>query len=78
MIPLRQVGEHLGYTVDWNAAQRSVMLTKGQATAKLKIDDNIYIANHKIPYILEAVPIIMNDRTFVPVSFLEQVLLYQL
>ncbi len=78
LIPLRLVGEKLGYTVDWDDQQRSVQLTKGQACAKLKIDDNIYIANHKIPYILEAAPVIINDRTYVPVSFLETVLLYKL
>ncbi|CFY08248.1 Domain of unknown function DUF4163 [Syntrophomonas zehnderi OL-4] len=78
MIPLRQTGEKLGYTVTWKGDDRSVLLTKGNASAKLKIGDNIYIANHKIPYILEAPPVIVNDYTYVPVSFLEKVLLYKI
>ena len=78
LLPLRQVAEKLGYTVDWNEQERSVFLAKEQATAKLKIADKVYIANHKIPYILEAAPVIINDRTYVPVSFFEEVLLYKL
>lgn len=78
MIPLRLTGEKLGYTVAWNGEERSVLLTKGEASAKLKIGDNIYIANHKIPYILEAPAVIINNYTYVPVSFLEKVLLYKL
>ncbi len=78
MIPLRMTAEQLGYNLEWNAEEQSVLLTKGQATAKLKIGDNIYIANHKIPYELEAVPVIIDGSTYVPVTFLETVLLYKL
>ncbi|NLV22985.1 MAG: DUF4163 domain-containing protein [Syntrophomonadaceae bacterium] len=78
MIPLRLTAEKLGYTVAWNGEERSVLLTKGEASAKLKIGDNIYIANHKIPYILEAPAVIIDNHTYVPVSFLEKVLLYRL
>lgn len=78
MIPLRLTAEKLSYTIAWNGEDQSVLLTKGEASAKLKIGDNIYIANHKIPYILEAPPVIINDYTYVPVSFLEKVLLYKL
>ncbi len=78
MIPLRLTAEKLSYTLAWNGEEQSVLLTKGEASAKLKIGDNIYIANHKIPYILEAPPVIINDYTYVPVSFLEKVLLYKL
>lgn len=78
MIPLRLTTEKLGYTVTWKGEDQSVLLTKGEASAKLRIGDNIYIANHKIPYILEAPPVIINDYTYVPVSFLEKVLLYKI
>lgn len=77
MIPLRQVAEKLGYTVEWNADEQRVLLTKDQAAASLKIGDQTYVANHKIPYILEP-PILINDYTYVPVVFLETVLLYKL
>lgn len=78
MIPLRKAVEQIGFEVSWNAADQSVFIAKGQATAKLRIGDEVYIANHKIPYILEAVPVIINDYTYVPVSFLETVLLHKL
>ncbi len=78
MIPLRLAAEKLGYTVIWRDEDQSVLLTKGEASAKLRIGDNIYVANEKIPYILEASPVIINEYTYVPVSFLEKVLLYKL
>ena len=78
MIPVRLTAETLSYTVAWNAGNQSILLTKGEASVKLKISENIYIANHKIPYILEAPPVIINGCTYVPVSFLEKVLLYKL
>lgn len=69
MLPLRLYGERLGWQVDWDEATRSVLLSKGSMTAKVKIGDDIYIANIKIPYILEAKAVIINDRTYVPASF---------
>lgn len=77
VIPLREVVEDLGYKVDWNANDRSILVTKGTATAKLKIGDTIYIANHKIPYDLGFAPVIVDGSTYVPLSFLEEVLLYK-
>lgn len=78
MIPLRKAVEQIGFEITWNETDRSILLTKEEATAKLRIGDEVYIANHKIPYILEAVPVIINDYTYVPLSFLETVLLYEL
>lgn len=77
MIPLRQVAEILGYTIEWNGEEQKVLLTKDQASASLKIGDQTYVANHKIPYLLEP-PVLVNDYTYVPVEFLETVLLYKL
>lgn len=78
MIPLRLAAEKLGYTLIWQGEDQSVLLTKGEASANLRIGDNIYVANHKIPYILEAPPVIINNYTYVPLSFLEKILLYKL
>ncbi|NLB88261.1 MAG: DUF4163 domain-containing protein [Syntrophomonadaceae bacterium] len=78
MIPLRKAVEQIGFEVNWDAADQSVFLVKEPATAKLRIGDEVYIANHKIPYILEAPPVIINNTTYVPLSFLETVLLYKL
>lgn len=75
VIPLRKVAENLGYTVEWNASDQSIMLTREAATVKLKIGDKVYIANHKIPYMLEAAPIIVDASTYVPLSLWEEVLM---
>ena len=73
LIPLRQVAEYLGYEVKWDGAERSVELTKGPHWTKVYIDRNTY-SFAKMLVRLEAAPVIYSDRTYVPVSFAEQVL----
>lgn len=73
LIPLRQVTEYLGYEVKWDGAERSVELTKGPIWTKVYIDRNTY-SFAKMLIRLEAAPVIYNDRTYMPVSFAEQVL----
>lgn len=75
MLSLRYFGEKLGWQVDWDDATRSVLLTKGEMSGKVKIGEDVYIANIKIPYILEAKAIIIDDRSYVPASFFPTVLL---
>lgn len=73
LIPLRQVAEYLGYEVKWEGTERSAELTKGPLWTKVYIDRNTY-SFAKMLIRLEAAPVIYNDRTYVPVSFAEQVL----
>ena len=74
LIPLRQVAEYLGYDVVWNGTSRSVELTKGPHWTSLTIGRNMY-SFARMLIRLEAAPVIYNDRTFVPISFAEQVLM---
>ncbi|NLT20449.1 MAG: DUF4163 domain-containing protein [Syntrophomonadaceae bacterium] len=74
MIPLRQVTEKLGYTITWDGADRSVELYKGARWTKVKVGENQYFFAKVAPFPLEAAPVIINDRTYVPVSFLERIL----
>lgn len=73
LIPLRQVAEYLGYEVKWDGLERSVELTKGPLWTKVYIDRNTY-SFAKMLIRLEVAPVIYSDRTYVPVSFAEQVL----
>lgn len=78
MIPLRKAVEQLGYKVIWNAEAQSIYMTRDKQSALAKIGDTVYVANDKIPYILEAPPVIIDNTTYVPLSFLETILLYKL
>lgn len=78
LIPLRKAVEQLGYKVTWNAQAQSIYMTKDKQSALATIGDTVYVANDKIPYILEAPPVIIDNTTYVPLSFLETILLYKL
>lgn len=74
MIPLRFVAEELDYEVKWNNEDRSVELLRGPQWSLVTIGKDSYnFARMHIE--LGTAPIILNDHTFVPVSFAEQVLM---
>lgn len=73
MIPLRQISEALGYEVTWNNETRTAELTKGaQWTAVTIGEDNYNFAKMLVK--LGSAPEINGGSTFVPFSFLEEVL----
>ena len=73
MIPLREVAEALGFQVTWNAKTKSVEVLKGPNWSTLSIGRNNYNFA-KMLIRLEAAPIIVEAKTYVPASFAEQVL----
>lgn len=73
MIPLRQISEALGYEVTWNNETRTSELTKGaQWTAVTLGEDNYNFAKMLVK--LGSAPEINGGSTFVPFTFLEEVL----
>lgn len=73
MIPLRQISEALGYEVEWKNETRSVELKKGAQWTSLTIgEDNYNFAKMLVK--LGAAPELKDATTFVPVTFLEEVL----
>ena len=73
MIPLRQIAEELGYKVTWNNETRTAELTKGaQWTAVTIGEDNYNFAKMLVK--LGIAPEIKEGSTFVPFTFLEEVL----
>ena len=73
MIPLRQIAEELGYEVTWNNESRTAELTKeAQWTAVTIGEDNYNFA--KMIVKLGMAPVINDSSTFVPYTFLEEVL----
>jgi hypothetical protein len=73
MIPLRFVGEGLGYEVAWNQETKTAELTRGaQWTAVTIGKDNYNFAKMLIR--LGAAPELVDSKTYVPQSFIEEVL----
>lgn len=73
MIPLRQIAEVLGYEVKWNNETQSAELIKGAQWTTVKVgEDNYNFAKMLVK--LGAAPELKDSKTFVPFTFLEEVL----
>lgn len=79
LVPLRLIGESLGYSVDWNEAQRLVSVSgklgDKNYNIKLTIGQNIAVVNGENKQIDESPSVvakIRNDRTFVPLRFISE------
>lgn len=70
MVPLRAIAEALNFEVAWDGELRKVMVGKA---ISLTIDENYYTFAKMAPIELEVGPEIVEDITFVPVSFFREV-----
>lgn len=74
MVPVRVLGEALGFTVTWN--NFSVNINNGEMQSDLRIGEENYFAYTAIPdavgmtapFTLGAAPVLKNDKTYVPVK----------
>ena len=71
LVPLRAVVEAVGQTVEWNDAEQSVRVG---VAIYVKIGSDEYIVGRMAPLKLDAAAVLINSRTYVPVSFFESVL----
>lgn len=74
MIPLRAVSEALRYEVKWNEETRSVELKSGNQWTQITIGEDRYFFGRTAPISLGKAPEIINDKTFVPLGFVEKIL----
>lgn len=74
MVPLRATLEAMGYTVTWNAETASVDIMQGAQWTSIAIGKNAYFRNRMAPWSLSAAPVIVNDRTLVPVEFFAEIM----
>lgn len=73
MVPLREIAETLGFTVEWDGATKSIMLNSG--IYSLKIGENAYGVGKMMPQQLKAAPVIKDDDlTYVPVEYFTELL----
>ena len=73
LVPVRAITEGLGAEVVWNEAKKTITITKGDKVIVLKMDSREITVNGE-PYLLD-VPAQMNEnRTFVPLRFISEIL----
>jgi len=68
-LPLRHTLEALGFTVSWDASDKSIEVMNGARYTKLYIDRNYYTKNKMAPVELSGAPFVSNGRTLVPLEF---------
>lgn len=71
VVPLRFITEALGAELEWNGAERSITLTRGEDTIVLVIDRSEAVVNGK-KIMMDVPAIIHNNKTMVPVRFISE------
>lgn len=74
MIPLREVAEGLGYTVNWNDENWSIELFKGASYITMAIGEDAYAFGRMAHRPLGKAPTLIDDKTYVPLAFVEEIL----
>lgn len=74
MVPVRDLTESLGYELIWNGKEKPMEITKGAQWTKITLDKNSYSFAKMAEFKLESAPILKDSTTYVPVSFIEEVL----
>ena len=71
LAPLRAIVEALGQTVDWDAERMSARVG---VAIYVTIGSDEYVVGRAMPIKLEAAAVLINDRTYAPISFYESIL----
>lgn len=74
MIPLREVAEGFGYTVNWNDEDWSIELIKGASYVTMAIGEDAYAFSRMAHRPLGKAPTLIDDKTYVPAAFVSEVL----
>lgn len=72
-IPLRAVAEKLGFFVEWNGEQETVKLYENNKTIEVTIG-SVMASTNSETRVIEFAPKIVNDRTFVPLSCISELI----
>lgn len=76
LVPARAFFEHIKAEVYWNDVRKQVKINLNDTKIILVIGSNVAYVNSVIK-VLDTVPIIMNDRTMIPVRFVSETLGYK-
>lgn len=77
MVPMRKIFEVVGAEVEWNGEERKITATTEEKIINLQIDNiNANVqdrnTNEITEIVLDTAPLILNDRTMVPVRFIAE------
>ena len=67
MLPIRFVAEALGFEVDWDNTNRTVILKDKDTTVKIPVDTNQIIVNGTV-FESDVKPILKSNRTMLPIA----------
>ncbi len=76
MVPLRFISEAFGAEIEWFPSERKITIQLDGKTIELWIQKTLALIDQK-EHILDAPPLIVNQRTFVPVRFISEALMAQ-
>lgn len=77
MVPLREVGEALGYTVTWDIENRQAKMNNGKVMTHINIGEDSYIRSvmngdgTEAPVSFGAAPYFADGKTWVPAKLFE-------
>lgn len=75
MVPVRAISDAFGASTDWNGEKREVKITSGDKEILLTIDTPFVTLNGE-KKTLDSSPVIVGERTFVPLRFISEELSY--
>jgi hypothetical protein len=74
MVSLRDVAHQLNFELTWNKAAKSVELHKNAVWTRIAIGKDAYAIAKMAPKALGAAPVIHNNKIYVPVQFVSEIL----
>ena len=76
LLPIRAVVEAMGGALTWDEETQTAVVAKGDAIILLKIGSNVAFVN-ETAHTLDVAPVIINDRTFLPIRFIAESFAYE-
>ena len=76
LVPARALFEHLDANVTWNEVLRQVIVTSDTTMIIFNIDSKVAYVSGEV-FALDTAPVIVNDRTLIPVRFVSENLGYK-
>lgn len=73
-LPLRAICEGLGFDVEWDDASRKIIISSIPVYITCSPDRDGYTFAKTAPMLLGEAPKLINDRTYVPMNFIEEIL----
>lgn len=75
MVPIRAISDAFGAEISWNGETREVLVKNSEKEIILTIDSDTALVNNETK-VLDSVPVIVNNRTFVPLRFIGEAFSY--